>query len=81
MVQNDTRTWVVIYSRRAKMSYMVEMWREYYIDMDLETDADQFHMVLNNPSGKYSGMFNKFDPILIYQWNMDTKGLYRRHRI
>lgn len=66
MVQNDTRTWVVIYSRRAKMSYMVEMWREYYIDMDLETDADQFHMVLNNPSGKYSGMFNKFDPILIY---------------
>jgi hypothetical protein len=66
LVQNDTRTWIVVYSRRLKMSYVVEAFREYYVDMDLDTDADQFHMVINNPGGRYTGMFNKFDPVLIY---------------
>lgn len=66
MGPGETRTWFVIRSMRLDKIFTVEAWREYYIDMDLETDADQFHIVINNANGELTGYFNKFDPIKMY---------------
>lgn len=66
MGPGETRTWIVIKSMRMDKIFTVEAWREYYIDMDLETDSDQFHIVINNAYGRLTGYFNKFDPIKLY---------------
>lgn len=62
----DTVTKVQIYSKRVEQAYEVHYFTEYSIDIDLETDSDQFHMVFANPEGRYTGLFNKFDPIIVY---------------
>jgi len=55
------RTRLTIYSHRMQMKYVVQRFSEYKIDIDLETDADGFNMVFENPDGVYTGYFNKFD--------------------
>jgi prophage tail gpP-like protein len=44
-------------------TYEVHRFREYRVDIDLEMDADGFNMILENPSGAYTGPFNKFDEV------------------
>ena len=62
----ETVTKVKVYSNRMDMEYEIHRFSEYKIDIDLETDADGFNMVFENPNGMYTGFFNKFDPISVY---------------
>ena len=52
-------------SVRAGNTYRVYRFSEFNIEIDLETDADAFDVVLKNPNGIYSGLFSKFDPCRI----------------
>ena len=53
---------IEIDSIRAGNTYKVFRFSEFNIELDLETDADMFDLVLKNPNGVYSGLFSKFDP-------------------
>jgi len=61
----DTVTKLTIMSRRMGQLYEVHRFREYRIDTDLEMDADGFNMVFMNPNGVYTGVFNKFDEVIL----------------
>lgn len=61
----DTRTKVVITSLRTGITYIVYKFYEYSVDIDLETDSDQFNVVFGNPGGQYTGLFEKFDSVVI----------------
>lgn len=62
----DTVTIIEIYSRRMKNIYQIHRFSEYMVDIDLDIDADQFNMVLEDARGAYTGVFGKFDPIDIF---------------
>lgn len=66
MKYKDVLTKVHIYSRRDGCPYEVLCFHEYSVDADMETDTDQFHLVIDNPRGIYSGIFNKLDSISLY---------------
>lgn len=66
MARKDVLTNINIWSRRDECAYSVVGFSEYSVDADLETDSDQFHLVLENPDGIYSGIFNKYDTVSLY---------------
>jgi len=69
MKYNDILSKMHIWSRRDGGPYRVNLFHEYSIDADLETDSDQFHIYVNNPRGVYSCIFNKYDTVSLYVMN------------
>lgn len=69
IIQNDfkfdTNILFRVNSSRFGKWYEVHRFTDYDIDLDLETDADAFSFTLLNPNGIYTGLFNKFDDIII----------------
>jgi prophage tail gpP-like protein len=60
-----------IESSRTGKTYKVLRFTEFNIDLDLETDADMFDLVLRNPDGVYTGLFSKFDACSLTVNNKD----------
>ena len=52
---------IEIDSRRCGRSYEVLRFSEFDVKLDLETDADSFDVVAENPDGIYTGLFCRFD--------------------
>lgn len=52
---------IEIDSRRCGRSYEVLRFSEFDVTLDLETDADTFDLVAENPNGIYTGLFCRFD--------------------
>lgn len=52
---------IEIDSRRCGRSYEVKRFTEFDVSIDLETDADAFDIVAENPNGVYTGLFCRFD--------------------
>lgn len=52
---------IEIDSRRCGRSYEVLRFSEFDVSLDLETDADTFDIVAENPNGVYTGLFCRFD--------------------
>ena len=48
-------------SRRCGRTYEVLRFTEFDVSLDLETDADAFDIVAENPNGLYTGIFCRFD--------------------
>lgn len=59
-----------IYSMRDDKPYSIVGFREYSIDSDMETDSDQFNIIIENPGGRYTGIFNKYDGVALYVMDM-----------
>lgn len=64
--QYDTNILLVVYSSRLGGRYECHRFREYNIDLDLETDADAFDFVFKNANSVYTSLFSKFDVVEIY---------------
>lgn len=52
---------IEIDSRRCQRTYEVVRFSEFDVKLDLETDADAFDLVAENPNGVYTGLFCRFD--------------------
>lgn len=52
---------IEIDSRRCSRTYEVLRFSEFDVSLDLETDADTFDIVAENPNGVYTGLFCRFD--------------------
>lgn len=52
---------IEIDSRRCGRTYEVCRFSEFDVSLDLETDADIFDIVAENPNGVYTGLFCRFD--------------------
>lgn len=52
-------------SSRFDKWYQIRRFTDYSIDLDLESDADAFKFTISNPGGICTGLFSKFDPIII----------------
>ena len=52
---------IEIDSRRCGRTYEVLRFSEFDVTLDLETDADTFDLVAENPDGLYTGLFCRFD--------------------
>lgn len=61
-----TVTEILVFSKRMGMSYRINRFYEYVVDMDMDIDTHQYNMVFGNPGSVYTGIFNKYDPIWIY---------------
>lgn len=59
----NSKIQIEISSNRMGKIYRVLRFSEFNVELDLETDADIFDFVLENPDGIYSGLFSKFDDI------------------
>lgn len=59
MISSDIT--IEIDSRRCSRSYEVLRFTEFDVTLDLETDADSFDIVAENPNGIYTGLFCRFD--------------------
>lgn len=64
--QYDTNMLLIVYSSRLGNKYECHRFREYNIDLDLETDSDAFDFVFKNANGVYTSLFSKFDIVEIY---------------
>lgn len=64
--QYDTNLLFIIWSTRLGGKYECHRFREYSIDLDLETDANSFDFVFRNVQGGYLSLCSKFDRIQIY---------------
>ena len=62
----DSNILIRVYSVRLGGMYQCHRFKSYDIDLDMETDADQFTLVFENPNSVYTGLFSKFDKIEIY---------------
>jgi prophage tail gpP-like protein len=70
----DTNLLVTVYSSRLGGKFECHRFREYSIDMDLETDSDAFDIVFKNPNNVYTSLFSKFDMIEI---TLNGKGIVK----
>lgn len=61
----DTNMLFTVYSSRLGGQYECHRFREYNIDLDLDTDSDAFDIVFKNPNGVYNSLFSKFDQVEI----------------
>ena len=59
MISTDVT--IEIDSRRCSRSYEVLRFSEFDVSLDLDTDADTFDLVADNPNGLYTGLFCRFD--------------------
>lgn len=59
MVSSDIT--IEIDSKRCGRTYEVLRFTEFNVTLDLETDADAFDVVAENPNGVYTGLFCRFD--------------------
>jgi len=66
----DTNLLLIVHSSRLGNKYECHRFREYNIDIDLETDADAFDFVFKNPNSVYTSLFSKFDIVEIYLNNI-----------
>lgn len=64
--QFDSNLLVIVYSSRLGGRYECHRFREYNIDIDMETDADTFDFVFKNYYGGYNSLFSKNDVVEIY---------------
>lgn len=62
----DTSLLLIVYSSRFGGKYQCHRFREYNIDLDLETDSDAFDFVFKNPNSIYTGLFSKYDKVEIW---------------
>jgi len=60
-----------IYSRRCQQLYTIKTFIEHSIDIDLDTDSNQFRIIVGNPDGVYDGIFNKYDGVALYFIGME----------
>lgn len=70
----DTNLLLNVYSSRLGGKFECHRFREYSIDMDLETDSDAFDFVFKNPNSVYTSLFSKFDIVEIM---INGKGLMK----
>ena len=63
MVSSDIT--IEIDSRRCGKTYNILRFTEFDVSLDLETDADTFDIVAENPNGIYTGLFCRFDDCVI----------------
>lgn len=61
----DTNILLKVHSSRYNKWFEVCRFTKYSIDIDLETDADAFSFTLLNPNGVNTGIFSKFDEVII----------------
>lgn len=64
--QYDTNLLFLVWSTRCGGKYECHRFREYSIDLDLDTDANAFDFVFRNVEGGYLALFSRFDKIQIY---------------
>lgn len=62
----DTNLLFLVWSTRLGAKYECHRFREYSIDLDLETDTNAFDFVFRNVEGGYLALFSHFDKIEIY---------------
>lgn len=62
----DSNLLVIVYSSRLGGKFECHKFREYNIDIDMETDADTFDFVFKNHCGGYNSLFSKNDVVDIY---------------
>lgn len=66
MATYDTNMLMLVNSSRMGGLYECHRFKEYRVDIDLETDTDGFDFVFQNPHGYYTSLFSRFDPVDIY---------------
>ena len=52
-------------SSRFNKWYEIRRFTDYDIDLDLESDADAFKFTISNPGGICTGLFSRFDKMMI----------------
>lgn len=57
----DTSLSLTVYSSGLGGTFVCRRFREYNIDLDLDTDANSFDIVLKNPDGVYTSLFSRYD--------------------
>lgn len=83
---------ITVTSARYSASFKVDRFREYRVDIDLESDSNGFDFVVKNPLGIYTSLFGRYDEVDIilnkvpvmkgridiveYQWDDDDNYIH-----
>lgn len=64
-MSSDVNITFKVRSSRLNGWYKIQRFSEYNIDLDLETDSDMFKFKILNPNGVCTGIFSKFDDVIL----------------